>query len=486
MILELLKKKYIHFLFIILLISLPISKASASVALVLLFADAIIRLFRNPTQHLNTIPTHKSLILIGGLFFVYMSGLLYSQNLQAGLDFLYANNGFFTIPFIVWINRQLIVEKFTAYLTYFTAATVVSCIITLGFYMLSEAQLMAVIEKVGFLQEYTPQRSRLMYGLYSPFIGRIQFCNLVGIAILACSWLFMTKKHRLFSFFSGAFLLVSSVYLGGRAAQLGILFAAFIFTLGFCFYYIFPYCKKQFNNTKIASVITTSLVTLLLASPFLAYQNLEPIQKRYGQMFWELQIFQDNTFENYKYEHFTCIRRLVSWQNSWEIVKASPILGVGTGDYYSAMQQVYDADKFKIPVNSHSQYLQIWVTAGLLGLAFFVFVILHWLVAIYRSENRMLFVFAAAYMGFYLIVFALDAVLLRQVDNMTFPFFMSGIAAVAVHYGLENKIAKTPTTLLPPTKLQLSPSILVTPQMSLVNMTTSETKILEVELEYVA
>ena len=42
MILELLKKHYIHFLFVILLISLPISKASASIALVLLFADAVI------------------------------------------------------------------------------------------------------------------------------------------------------------------------------------------------------------------------------------------------------------------------------------------------------------------------------------------------------------------------------------------------------------------------------------------------------------
>ena len=486
MILELLKKHYIHFLFVILLISLPISKASASIALVLLFADAVISLFRHPTKHLKTINTHKSLILIGGLFFVYISGLLYSQNLQAGLDFLYTNNGFFTVPFIVWINRQLIVKKFTAYLAYFTAATVASCIITLGLYMLSEAQLMAVIEKVGFLQEYTPQRSRLMYGLYSPFIGRIQFCNLVGIAILACSWLFMTKKHRLFSFLSGAFLLLSSVYLGGRAAQLGILFAAFIFTIGFCFYYIFPYCKKQFNNTKIASVLTTSLVVLLLASPFLAYQNLQPIQKRYGQMFWELQVFQDNTFENYKYEHFTCIRRLVSWQNSWEIVKASPILGVGTGDYYAAMQQVYATDKFKIPVNSHSQYLQIWVTAGVLGLLFFLFVILHWLVAIYRSENRMLFVFAAAYMGFYLIVFALDAVLLRQVDNMSFPFFMSGIAAVAVQYGLQNKAAKSPKILVPTKPLMLPSPMLLNPQMNLANKSKSEIKILEVELEYVA
>ena len=486
MIFELLKKHYIHFLFIILLISLPISKASASIALVLLFADAVIRLFLNPTKHLNTLPTHKSLILISGLFFVYMSGLLYSQNLQAGLDFLYANNGFFTVPFIVWINRQLIVEKFTTYLLSFTVATVASCAITLGFYMLSEAQLMAVIEKVGFLQEYTPQRSRLMYGLYSPFIGRIQFCNLVGIAILACSWLFMTKKHRLFSFLSGAFLLLSSVYLGGRAAQLGILFAAFIFTLGFCCYYIFPYCKKQFNNTKIASVITTSLVVLLLASPFLAYQNLEPIQKRYGQMFWELQIFENNTFEKYKYEHFTCIRRLVSWQNSWEIVKASPILGVGTGDYYTAMEKVYAADKFKIPVNSHSQYLQIWVTAGLLGLAFFIFVIFHWLVAVYRSENRMLFVFAAAYMGFYLIVFALDAVLLRQVDNMSFPFFMSGIAAVAVHYSLQNKAAQKPTILVPASKLPLPAPVLVNPQLNLAKVNNTETKILEVELEYVA
>ena len=91
----------------------------------------------------------------------------------------------------------------------------------------------------------------------------------------------------------------------------------------------------------------------------------------------------------------------------------------------------------------------------------------------------MLFVFAAAYMGFYLVVFALDAVLLRQVDNMSFPFFMSGFAAVAVHYGLENKAVQKPTILMPASQLPL-------PQMSLANMKNSETKILEVELEYVA
>lgn len=63
--------------------------------------------------------------------------------------------------------------------------------------------------------------------------------------------------------------------------------------------------------------------------------------------------------------------RLLFWQNSWEIIKKSPWLGVGTGDFESAYAEV---NKRQSPLmgatdNPHNQYVLVLCQLGLLGLA---------------------------------------------------------------------------------------------------------------------
>ena len=58
--------------------------------------------------------------------------------------------------------------------------------------------------------------------------------------------------------------------------------------------------------------------------------------------------------------------RLVVWQDSWEIIKKSPIIGVGLGNYSLAVNFNQD---YRNAVTSHNLYLDLLAETGLLGLA---------------------------------------------------------------------------------------------------------------------
>ncbi|MDO9067571.1 MAG: O-antigen ligase family protein, partial [Deltaproteobacteria bacterium] len=81
------------------------------------------------------------------------------------------------------------------------------------------------------------------------------------------------------------------------------------------------------------------------------------------------------------------------WQNSWEIIKESPWLGVGTGDFQSVYAEV---NKRKSPRreatdNPHNQYIFVLCQLGLLGLA--------GLLGIFGIQIRQAFVLADAGQG---------------------------------------------------------------------------------------
>ncbi|MEJ5316217.1 MAG: O-antigen ligase family protein [Tenuifilum sp.] len=70
------------------------------------------------------------------------------------------------------------------------------------------------------------------------------------------------------------------------------------------------------------------------------------------------------------------LRRLIYARAAWHVIKGSPILGVGYGDLPTAMNQFYDIYRVDLPQSyrfmPHNQYLTIWASAGIIGLAVFL------------------------------------------------------------------------------------------------------------------
>ncbi|MBC7126199.1 MAG: O-antigen ligase family protein, partial [Bacteroidales bacterium] len=96
-------------------------------------------------------------------------------------------------------------------------------------------------------------------------------------------------------------------------------------------------------------------------------------------------------FENRLYEFFyelnklrqsgtltggSVFRRLIYARAVWHVIKGNPILGVGYGDLPAAMNQFYDVYKVDLPLSyrfmPHNQYLTVWASAGIIGLAVFI------------------------------------------------------------------------------------------------------------------
>jgi O-antigen ligase len=270
--------------------------------------------------------------------------------------------------------------------------------------------------------------------LYSPFIDRLQFGNLIGISILAVIWLWgetINKKQNFYALSSLLILLVTHLFLGARAAQLGSLVSMALLALVALAQIIYKKLKGSISKTAVVVITTIFVLSITLLLPYLSYHFVEPVKVRYDQLRWEIDMVLNHDFKAASYEHFTSLRRVVSWQNLWELVKQHPIMGIGTGDYNAELDKIYANDSLHLSRNSHSQYLQIWATVGVWGLLAFLGSLIYWLYALSRQANRWLFSFGCAVLLFYSVVFLFDAVLLRQVDNMAFPLILSIIYTIS-------------------------------------------------------
>lgn len=73
--------------------------------------------------------------------------------------------------------------------------------------------------------------------------------------------------------------------------------------------------------------------------------------------------------------------RLAIWSCTWKAIEAHPWIGAGTGDYMNELRKVYKERDFKLGMendySTHDQFLQIWLTLGLVGLLIFLYSLLY-------------------------------------------------------------------------------------------------------------
>jgi len=89
------------------------------------------------------------------------------------------------------------------------------------------------------------------------------------------------------------------------------------------------------------------------------------------------------------YEHFkegsgnrgsSIIQRFELWRASFEIIKKNPVIGVGTGDVPQAFKQqlmAMHSDLSHTSLRSHNQYLSITIAFGIIGLLWFLWILLY-------------------------------------------------------------------------------------------------------------
>ena len=446
------------FLFSVFLITLPFSKGVMSVAYVGLLLLAISTFFKEKLVKQKSIsqqvqlktsysPIQKLLLAPLLLFITLLISLLYTENLSEGFDRIISQSKLIGIPFICYVYLTTIQANYNWYLNLLTNAVTLAAFLTFIFFLLPASIVQSIADTIKPLKDYVLHEKQQAFGAYSPFIDRLQFSYLIGgVFFLELGRLFQSVERRfakpqrfskrvIVQITKLVLLFLTLLILGARGAQIGFILGSGIWLIGIYYYYIYPFLQKRIGSLLSHLIIGIGLLVSTVYLPLFAYKKIPAVTMRYDQMMWELGTFQDGTFKNYEYVHFTSIRRLLSWQHSWTLVQQQPILGVGIGDYSASMHKVYSQDDLGFPVNTQSQFLYYWVSAGLLGIGSFLLVWGYWLLCLIQRQQYWVSVLAASFFVFYSFIFLLDAPLNFQVGAMTFWLFYALIGIFSFRDG---------------------------------------------------
>jgi len=452
---------------------LPFSKALVSIAFVGLILISTFSFLKNRKFQLD-----NSLFFLPIFLFISLGiSLFYSSDLRKGLDVLLSQIEFLVLPFIFLVNQSIIKERFLGYIKLLIGATTIAAFITFIFFLLPTEVSQSIATTIPFLKDYVVHEKELAFGVYSPFTERLQFSYIIGAAIFLQFWLLfnhfrieenvkpsslhlppegeknssikghttqnevlLEKENYLLSLIKISILFSTLLILGARGAQLSFLVASIVWMIGGYFYFILPKFSIKVNALFAYIFLFFGLTFLLVIAPFLAYQKIPAVKMRYDQMRWEIGTFQDGTYTHYEYIHFTSIRRLLSWRNSWAIIQENPILGVGIGDYQAAMEKEYVKDNLGFPANTQSQFLYYWTAAGLISLFSFLGLLFFFGITFIRQQDFDLNLLGLSFLIFYILIFLFDAPLNFQVGAMTF---------LTVFCLLLIKLARKPHQLIP-------------------------------------
>ena len=222
----------------------------------------------------------------------------------------------------------------------------------------------------------------------------------------------MSQLERVVYAFFALAITFNMFITGGRAGQ--IMFFAAIVVLTF----------QYFKNSQVKAFIVSLILITCVA--FTAYFSSPLFQERVKMVSNEIVGYSStislskNTSMGY---------RITFYLNTAELIKKSPILGVGTGDFPAEYEKINNIRSQDVAptVHPHNMYLLILAQLGIFGLASLVWIFyLQFKIAL-SSSNQFVRHVGVAMPIFYLIIMWSDSHLLGHYTGNLFILFSSFI-----------------------------------------------------------
>ncbi len=341
------EKLQLSFLYL-LSFSLPFYQKWSSAIIIILAAVSFLQILKT-----KKIYNSDGLWIPVALFTVYTLSLLLSDN----KDFTYIENRIVLIafPFIfIALNpTHLTVKKIVKYFIYgcgvaLAANYIIAIYTSLSF---TNGQLLlnpVVNDEFSFLYSVVRDGNHFFGDLFSVFHQSTYFAYYLNFAIAGILAFSLIKNRKTYAILAILF----AIALFQLSSKIGII----LLVIQLLFFTIL-------KIKKIALKILVSII-ILLSSIFVF-----SINPRGSTML-------DN-FKNYQLNYSSAERfgyslRLMSWKSSIELIKENPIWGVGLGDVQNYLDAKYSKNEFSTPLkqhlNSHNQFMQLYVECGLLGI----------------------------------------------------------------------------------------------------------------------
>ena len=362
---------------------------------IFIWLTVIIWLFSG--DYLNKFQALKAnkLALASLVFFsLHLLALLWTQNIGWGFEMTRKMLPFlFVLPIFLTISRK---ENINYYLYAFLIAIGIS-------EFFSYLVWFELIKPFGnaTLANPTPIMGHISYNPFLAFAIYLVFHQLLFVKPLS-------RLLRTVLTFFVITMIFNMFITAGRAGQ--VMFFASLGVLTFQFF------KQSQIKATIVSAIVISVIVI-------AGYNYSPLFKnRIQQISYDLAMFTTNPD--------TSIGHRINFaKNTFELIKSSPFIGVGTGDFPAEYTKVNlkNTPTARPTVQPHNQYLFIQAQLGLLGLASFFWIFYVQFRIAMASGNMFVHNVGVALPFLFLIIMLSDAYLLGHFTSNLFILFSSFI-----------------------------------------------------------
>lgn len=321
---------------------------------------------------------HPVTITMGVFFVFHLTGLIHTENMNAGLQAVQNKISFLLFPLFFFtifssINLKTVLKTlFISSLLY-----VALCFIRGGYFYLTQHTIANFFSSDLFF-ELVPGQIIL-----HPTYGAVYFTIITTI----CCYLFITKQH-LFKKKNNLKIITivgfSVAYIIFSGSKLG--FLSFIISSGFIIVF-YALHTKRYKQTIIA-------VILLASGGFIAVYS-SPLKLKFEQAY--LEMFNGN--KNPEDYYMSTGARLWTWKTTIELIEKHPISGVGTGDIKDELNLIYDEKNmvYVKGLDSHQQYLQTFASIGVFGFLSLTTMLITLLYLAIKNKNFLLLVFTFTY-----------------------------------------------------------------------------------------
>lgn len=372
---------------------LPINFLSVTILTGLLLLTVLLLSIREGFRFTDRSPTWWIFI---GIAATTAIGLIYTTNLTEGFSNLKVKGGLLAFPLIFLLQPVRSSDERRAAANSFCMGLVIAALLCLS--------------TAGWRYHQTGDSTQLFYQNLSLFMHPSYFALYLTLGLL----------------FAGELLLRAKT-VGRRVALLLLLL-----------FYVFTIVMLQSKAGLLVSTITLGLFLLIGLYRNRRYVETGMAIALFALTYWSTTKYVVTSANSrvynatYNITHFDAkaekapessqIRMLV-WKSDLDVIRAHPVLGVGTGDVVDALVENYKAKNIEQAVeerlNAHDQYLQTWLESGLAGL---ILLLLSFLLPFWKSIRRRDVVFALFLVAAG-INFGVESMFCVQAGTLFFGFF---------------------------------------------------------------
>lgn len=353
------------------------------------------------------------------LFFLFiafylwqLAGILYSDDTNTGWNTFLSRLSLFLFPLVLLIPGEKIKKNGISLLKIFAGSTTLFIIICFGYALYNSIS----FQNGVFLFNPHPAKEYWMNYFYGFYFSVNQHPSYLAMYVIMSgfisfeSWFntSLRMKKRIGWLVNGIFLMISLYFLSSRSGLLAVVVLIPV--------YLF------FKVYKRKKLITGFAILVLLSILFFVVRTNERVSIGMGEISKESFFQRDG--------------RISIWESALHTIRHNLILGVGIGDVKTELMKEYqrrgDQNLIENHYNVHNQYLEILLENGIIGLTFFLSILVVMFYFAFSERNVLYSLFIIM-----MVIFFLFETVLNRLQGVT---FFSLFSFLLIHINNNNQI----------------------------------------------